>query len=288
MKYITQIFLVLFTLSFGAQASAQQAVIQKLSENVYSIFLFHYQSLVVIGEQGVLITDPANAGRAALLKSEVAKLTSLPVTKIVLSHEHYDHVGGTEVFANAEIYAHSAAKTVFRLDVTGQAPKKVHHYVGDETTLIVGKTAVKLLHYGAADGVGMVAVHLPKEGVVYSADLYEVGSITQGAFIADTNHLGSRNLLNALVSFKPKYAITTHSEDLDPKSLQLAADFYNDLFNAVAPALQKAMKENFGATMAVVNTLPKEVKLPKYKDFGNYKDLPAHVERMVYSIFHGG
>ncbi|WDD98866.1 MBL fold metallo-hydrolase [Thalassomonas actiniarum] len=288
MKHITHIVLIIFTLSFGAQLSAQEAGIQKLSDNVYSLFLYHYQSIVVIGDKGVLITDPANTGRAALLKSEITKLTNLPVTKIVLSHEHYDHVGGTEVFPNAEIYAHNATKPVFRLDVTGQAPKEVHHYVGDKTTLVLGKTKVNLLHYGAADGVGMLAVHLPKESVVYSADLYEAGSITQGAFIADSNHLGIRKLLNALVAYKPKYAITTHSADISPKHLELAADFYNDLFDAVEPILQAAMKESFAATMAVVNTLPKQVKLPKYKDLGNYNDLAAHVERMVYSIFHGG
>ncbi|MBQ4838708.1 MULTISPECIES: MBL fold metallo-hydrolase [Pseudoalteromonas] len=288
MKYIAQIAFVLFTLSYGSQISAQQANVQKLSENVYSAFLLHYQSLIVIGDKGVLITDPANTQRATLLKSTISKLTSLPVTKIVLSHEHYDHVGGTEVFPNAEIYAHQAANSIFRLDVTGQAPKTVHHYVGDNTKLVVGKTTINLLHFGAADGVGMIAVHLPNEQVVYSADLYEVGAITQGAFIADTNYLGSRKLLNALVSFGPKYAITAHSKNLDPKHLQIAADFYNDLFNAVEPALQEAMKKSADATMSLAKSLPKQVKLPKYRDLGNYSDLPQHVERMVYSIFHGG
>ncbi|ESP93987.1 MULTISPECIES: MBL fold metallo-hydrolase [Pseudoalteromonas] len=288
MKYVAQIMFALFTLSYALQISAKEASVQKLSDNVYSVFLFHYQSLIIIGDKGVLITDPANTQRAILLKSTISKLTPLPVTKIVLSHEHYDHVGGTEVFPNAEIYAHQATNSIFRLDVTGQAPKTVHHYVGDNTNLVVGETTINLLHFGAADGVGMIAIHLPNEQVVYSADLYEVDAITQGAFIADTNYLGGRKLLNALVSFEPKFAITAHSKSMDPKHLQVAADFYNDLFNAVEPAVQEAMKKDAIATMDIANTLPKQVKLPKYKDLRNYNDLPQHVERMVYSVFHGG
>ena len=268
--------------------AAQNPNVTKISDNVYSMFLSHYQSLVVIGEEGVLITDPANSNRAKELKTEVAKLTSLPINKIVLTHEHYDHVGGTEVFPQAEIYAHHATEPVFRIDVTGQAPSKVDNYVGDRTRLNIGKTSVDLLHFGASDGVGMLAIHLPKEQVVLSADLYETGEITNKMWLADSNYLGSRTLLNELVKLKPKYAITTHSAEIDPKELKLAADFYNDLYAVVSPELEVAMKQGFGAIVQTLNTLPKEVKLPKYKKMRNYDHLPAHVERMILSIFHGG
>ncbi len=289
MKKLATIMVVTITLFGGSHASAQENnKVKKLSGNVYSIFLAFYQSLVVIGNDGVLIVDPANSARAAALKAEIAKLTSLPVTKIVLTHEHYDHVGGTGVFPKAEIYAHKHTEALFRLDVTGQAPAKVDHYVGDKTTLAVGETQVDLLHLGAADGVGMLAVHLPKEKVVYSADLYEANEITKGMWLADSNYLGSRRLLNALVAFEPRYAITAHSADIDTRHLRIAADFYNDLFAAVEPTMQKALGEGFGAVMGAIKTLPKEVSLPRYKGLGNYDHLPAHVERMVFSIFHGG
>ncbi|MBQ4845226.1 MBL fold metallo-hydrolase [Pseudoalteromonas sp. MMG005] len=288
MKKLTSAFFIIFTLFLSTHSVSQEVSVNKISNNVYSMFLYHVHSLVVIGDKGVLLTDPANSGRAAELKEEVAKLTSLPITKIVLTHEHYDHVGGTEVFKHAEVYAHRATEPVFRLDVTDQAPKKVHHYLDDKTSLTVGETQVDLLHYGAADGVGMLAVHLPKERVVYSADLYETGAITKGAFIADTNFLGSRILLNSLIDFNPKYAITSHSAELDPQHLKIAAQFYNDLYNEVQPVLLKAMSKGYGPLMQAVGSLPQQVKLPHHKDLGNYNDLSKHVERMVFSIFHGG
>ncbi len=279
----------LVSLSISANPSyAQDANVQKISANVYSIFLHYYHSLVVIGDKGVLITDPANAVRAGILKTEIAKLTKLPVSHIVLSHEHYDHVGGTEVFSDAEIYAQRSTQSVFQLDELGLAPGKVHHPFDTTATISMGGNEVELHHYGAGDGVGTVIVHLPKEEVVYSADLYEVGSITDGKWLDDSNYVGSRLILNKLVELSPNYAITAHSLSLEPKHLQRGADFYNDLYEAVAPQVRTAVKQGFPAVMKAYEELPKTVKLDKYKDLKNYDHLPAHVKRMVLSIFHGG
>lgn len=279
---------VLLTLLASPLFAAQPAGITKVSDNVYAVFLQYYHSLVVIGDDGVLITDPANAIRAKALKETVAKLTDLPVNKIILSHEHYDHVGGTEVFPDAEIYAHKATAPVFKLDVTGQAPASVDSYVGDQTSLMMGDTRVDLLHVGAADGVGMLAVHLPEEKLVFTADLYETNQLTDARWLADSNYLGGRKLLNTLVDFQPEYAITTHSAELDPQQLQLAAEFYNQLYAAVEPEVQKAMQQGYPAVIALMDSLPQSLKLPDYENFTNYDHLPAHVERMIFSIFHGG
>ena len=275
-------------LALASPSYAQDANVQNISNNVYSIFLHYYHSLVVIGEKGVLITDPANRVRADILKTEIAKLTKLPITHIVLSHEHYDHVGGTEVFSNAEIYAQRCAQAVFQLDELGLVPQKVHHPFDTEATISMGSTEVELHHYGAGDGVATTIVYLPKEKVVYSADIYEVGAITDGKWLDDSNYVGSRLILNKLVALKPKYAITAHSLSLDPQHLKLGADFYNDLYEAVAPQVRDAVKQGFPAVMNVYEELPKKVKLQKYQDLKNYDHLPAHVRRMVLSIFHGG
>ncbi|WP_168204042.1 MBL fold metallo-hydrolase [Aliikangiella coralliicola] len=283
-----KISLFLIVTLFSNLSAAQSTNTQKISENVYSIFLNYVQTLVVIGDKGVLITDPANSIRAKQLKKEIAKLTPLPVTDIVLSHEHYDHIGGTEVFPGATIYAQKHAEAVFRLDITGQAPKKVDLLVNEKETIKMGNTKVNLYHYGAADGVAMMALHLPKEKVVFSADLYEANEITNKLWLADSNYLGSRILLNNLVALKPEYAITTHSKSIDPKHLIMGARFYNDLYDAVEAKTLEALSQGFPALVNVMTTLPNQVKLEHFKGFKNYDHLPAHVERMILSIFHGG
>ena len=289
MKTIYRTLIILFlSFALGLPAFAQQAKVKKITNDIYAISLDYYQSLVVIGDKGVLITDPANSYRAQNLKTEILKLTKLPVTHVVLSHEHYDHVGGTEVFPKAKIYAQSNTKSVFKLDVSGQAPKNVDQYFDEKHTISMGKSKVDLHHYAAGDGVGTVIVHLPKESVVYSADMYAADEIINKRWISDSNFLGNRLILNKIVKLKPKYAITTHSESIDPKHLIIGANYYNDLYDAVAPKMLSALKEGFPAIMQALKDLPVEIKLEKYKNFKNYEDLPKHVERMAFSIFHGG
>lgn len=282
------VFMLVMVVGATQAQQPSKVKVQKMSDNVFAMFVDYYNSLVVIGDKGVLLVDPANIERAKLLKQEIAKLTKLPVTDIVLSHEHYDHVGGTEAFPGAKIYAQRNAESVLKLDITGQAPKKIHKLFRLRTSIQMGDTSVKLYHYGAGDGVATAIVHLPKEAVVYSADMYEVNEITNRMWIDDSNHLGIRTILNKLVALKPKFAMTTHAESIDPKHLVLGAQFYNDLFDAVAPKLEIAMQKGFPAVAQLMQTLPNEVKLERFKDFKHYDHLPRHVDRMIFSIFHGG
>jgi len=180
----------------GPVRAQDAAVVQKLSENVYSIFHSFYSSLVVIGTEGVLVVDPANSWRAGIVKQEIAKLTDKPVTRIVLTHEHFDHVGGTEVFEGAEIIAQENVKAVFDLDPLGVAPDKLDTTFAREHTIDMGTTKVELKFMGAGDGVATTVVYLPLEKIVATADLYDENRLTLGAFLDDKNMLGARAILN--------------------------------------------------------------------------------------------
>ncbi|MDY8135431.1 MBL fold metallo-hydrolase [Aquimarina sp. 2201CG5-10] len=272
---------------------SQEANVQKITDNVYSISIFGYNSLTVIGDKGVLLVDPANDYRAGLIQKEIAKLTELPVTHIVLSHEHYDHAGGTGVFPEAQIYAQSNARSIFKLDVTGTVPEKVHNWFDTDATIMMGNKRVDLHHYGAGDGVASTVVHLPIEGIVYCVDMFVNGAITDGRWIEDSNPLGVRLILNNLTLLKPKFVVNGHTDGseanpLDPKYLIKASQFYNDLYDAVAPVIIEASQKGFAEIMEAVNILPKTVELNQHKDLKNYDSLPTHVHRMAMAIFHGG
>ncbi|CAL2107231.1 MBL fold metallo-hydrolase [Tenacibaculum sp. 190524A02b] len=287
LKFKRLLVIILLT-TFSFSYSQGKAKVQKISNNIYSISIFHYNSLVVIGDKGVLVVDPANSYRAQLIQKEINKLTTLPVTHVVLSHEHYDHIGGTEVFPNAQIYAQNNARSIFKLDVRGITPKRVDNWFETDATIMMGKTRVDLHHYGAGDGVASSIVHLPKENVVYCVDMFVNGAITEGKWLEDSNLLGVRKILNNLTALNPKYVVNGHSEGLDPKHLIKASQFYNDLYDAIAPTMIKATKKGYLETMEAIKTLPKTTELRQHKDLKNYDSLPTHVYRMAMAIFHGG
>lgn len=286
MKYILTFAFLLFA---GIAQAADDVVTEKLTDNAYSVYSGYYTSLVVIGDEGVLVVDPANGYRAATLKAEIAKITTLPVTHIVLTHEHFDHVGGTEVFEGAEIYAQEKAVPVFGLDAMGIAPKTVHQTFDQSHTIMMGNTKVELMHFGfPSDGVANTAAYLPQERILFTADLYEVKGLQDRAFIQSLNSAGVREALNKLAALDPKFAVASHSVGHDPAALHRAAAFFNDLHEAVVARLKEASAGGYEAVAAATKAMPHELKLEAYKGMENYEDLDRHIERMIESVQHGG
>jgi glyoxylase-like metal-dependent hydrolase (beta-lactamase superfamily II) len=70
----------------------QPYVLQRLSDRSYYFQRFFYSTTFYIGDKGVLLFD-ALEGRGAQILQAIREVTPLPVTTIVYSHFHVDHVG---------------------------------------------------------------------------------------------------------------------------------------------------------------------------------------------------
>ena len=83
--------------------------IQRLSKNVYWVSASYYNVSVVVGEKGVLLIDaPIMRGKRIL--QAMQEITDKPVTALVYSHAHKDHIGDAaaileEVKNKIEIYS---------------------------------------------------------------------------------------------------------------------------------------------------------------------------------------
>ncbi len=66
--------------------------IQRLSENVYWVSVSYYNVTVVIGKESVLLID-APIGRGKQILEAISTITNKPLSAIVYSHAHSDHVG---------------------------------------------------------------------------------------------------------------------------------------------------------------------------------------------------
>lgn len=287
LKKINLTLALLFSLSAGAASSQMR----ELADDVYMFSESRYVSLVVVGDDGVLITDPANPARAESLKNAVAEVTDKAVALIVLTHEHYDHVGGTEVFPGAEVVCHRSCSAVFALDVLGIAPDKVDVAFGDFLSLDVGGKAVHLHHYGPTDGFGSIVMFLPDHRIAYTADLYAPRALTNGLWMEDYNYLAARRALRELKSRNLLHAVNSHFDDTSVRTVEENLEFVEDLYNLVFGEIQKALQAGGPAAVAQggITKWQNELKLPKYADWDGYDEhLPVHIRRMAMSIFHGG
>jgi glyoxylase-like metal-dependent hydrolase (beta-lactamase superfamily II) len=76
------------------RAIMEEFVLQRVTERVWWVTRQFYGSLFYVGKRGVLLFDPFLGGADATLAA-IASVTPLPVTAVVYSHFHADHVGGS-------------------------------------------------------------------------------------------------------------------------------------------------------------------------------------------------
>ena len=262
---------------------------RQLADGVYMIDYLGYVSIAVVSGEDVLLTDPANDIRAAAVRDEVAMITDNPVTVIVLTHEHFDHAGGTSFFADADIVCQANCAAVFALDPFGAVPDEVDITFDRFLSLEVGGKQVELHSFGPADGEATTVVYLPDEMILYTADLYKPRGFVDGIWMGDVSYPGVRKVLDTVAEWPMEYAVNAHSAETDPEYLRESAGMVGALYDAVYAELSGPVaNSDYPALLGLLETLPDSLSLEEYAEWDGYDEhFPAHVRQMIMGMFHG-
>lgn len=155
---------VLQPISVLAQDDAKRSI-TRVAGDVYRFQNnFHY-ALVVLTEEGVIITDSINKEAASWLKEEIGKMTDKPITHLIYSHSHGDHASGGKVLAEgAEVIAQKNAPGL----IDGVSPtvrfSKQHEIVS-------GSKKLELTWLGSGHGEDLIAVVVRPENVAFITDV---------------------------------------------------------------------------------------------------------------------
>ena len=171
--------LVLAATSRPANQEPRTVTIQSMDvrENLYVVSGGGGHTAVLVTEtDGVVLVDTKLAGWGQSILEAVQAITSQPVTVIINTHTHGDHVGGNADFpATVEIVAHeNAATRMASMDAfagTG-AQFLPNQTFGDTLTLFEGKDQIDLYHFGAGHTDGDTVVVFPALGTAHMGDLF--------------------------------------------------------------------------------------------------------------------
>jgi len=102
-------------------------------------------------------TTPAHA-RAAL--DALRKISDLPIRHVIVTHAHWDHIGGLSAFLepDTQLVAHAAFAEELR-------------FVNEAETLVLGGTEFSLYPVHGGETSDALLVHLPASGVLFTGDV---------------------------------------------------------------------------------------------------------------------
>ena len=197
--------------------------VDKLKDNLYVVKGGGGNSSVFITATGVVVVDTKNPGWGQPLLDAIRKLTDKPVTMIVNTHTHGDHVSGNVEFAeNVEVVAHenTAANMKAMRPNSSAAPNpnppnifRDHNGKGlakrtfnDRMTIGRGSDQIDLYYFGRAHTNGDALVFFPAHRVLHIADMFPGRELP----IMDSNNggtaVGYADTLEKVLAFSNKSA----------------------------------------------------------------------------------
>ena len=156
--------------------------IEELGKGLYLISDGAYQSVFMVYETGVVVID-APPVYSAKLRQAIAEVSDKPITHIIYSHFHRDHIAGTAdiVVGHPIIIAQEETK---RLLVRAADPKRPLPTVTfkERYTLKVGSQVLELSYPGDGHALGNIQIYAPAQRTLVYIDVIFPGWIPFSRF----------------------------------------------------------------------------------------------------------
>lgn len=266
-KLLRVLLALLLTLAGGltwAQATPPVREITRIAGEVYRFRNnFHY-AVFAVTPAGVILADPINADTAKWLKNEIAQRFRQPVKYLIYSHDHADHAGGGEVFADTAILiGHELTRQAMLAEKRPTAPPTLTF--SDRLRLELGGTELELIYTGRNHSDNSIVVRFPKERVLFAVDFIPVNAVAFRDF-PDAYMPDWIDSLKRVEELDFDILAPGHG----PLGSKANVREFRGYLEALRAEVLKHASE--GKTLAEIKEL---VKLPKYESWAGYKEMLA-------------
>ena len=166
----------------GPTISAKGYLVQQIRDHLYWVTDGSYNTMFLVTDKGVVAVDaPPTVGKNYL--KAIAEVTNKPVTYVIYSHAHLDHIGAAGMFPrNATFIAQQ--ETAAELQRARSVAKNVSAVPPIPTvtftknyTLQIGNQTLKLDYYGVNHLPGNIFIYAPNQKVLMLVDIIFPGWI---------------------------------------------------------------------------------------------------------------
>jgi glyoxylase-like metal-dependent hydrolase (beta-lactamase superfamily II) len=221
------------------------AQIEKVKDNLYMITGGGGNTAAFITANGVVLVDTKNPNWGQAILDQVKTVTDKPITHIINTHTHGDHVGSNEFFpASVEIVAHeNTGANMVKMSNFADASKKFalpDKTFKDKMTVLGGANAIDLYYFGRGHTNGDIFVVFRGLRTMHAGDIFA----RKGTPLLDMNNGGSgvqigETLARAAAGIKNvDTVITGHSTVMNWADFQEYGEFNRAFLSAVQAAIK--------------------------------------------------
>jgi len=240
----------------GGQQAPKVVEVEKLKDNLWILKGGGGNTAVFVTATGAVVVDAKNPGWGQPILDKIKGLTNKPITTLINTHTHGDHVSGNVEFPTTvdiivqentktnmmKMIPNSTAadqkvpeKTIFEMNGGRGLPK---HTFKDKMTLFKGPDEVDLYYFGRGHTNGDAWVVFPALRVVHAGDIFSGKNLPlldannggSAALIADSLEKGMNTLKQV------DTIITGHSTQMTIADLKEYIAYNREFFNDVRQA----------------------------------------------------
>lgn len=286
----------------------QPYILQRLTDRSYYFQRFFYSTTFYVGDEGVLLFD-ALEGRGTQILQAIREVTPLPVTTIVYSHFHVDHIGDGEFWVNEAQKSGRSLRIVASKEtadkmtlMNSRLPKPTQILSGLKDVFKFEDLSVEMHRFAKPAHTDDHSAWLLKEQkVVHSPDLLNPDQLPMMGFaVSDTVVYHAANLKDVM-ALDWTYFVGGHGNVGSKEDFEFELAFLEDLRQATLKARQEEAftnhmtpTENNHAAFArsqrdaIIRRVTEELR-PKYgKLYGYDASMPYNIElaiRLVGSYY---
>ncbi|EFN7444555.1 MBL fold metallo-hydrolase [Escherichia coli] len=280
---------------------SQPYILQKIGERTYYVQRYFYSTTFYVGDKGVLLFD-APEGRGKYLLQAIRDVTPLPVTALVYSHYHVDHIGDSPFWndeakkegVNLRIIASKATAEKMQF-MNSRLPVATQVFSKKDDQFKFEKQTIELHRFVKAGHTDDHSVWLLKqEKVAHSPDLLNPDQLPMMGFAVSDTLVYHDSNLRQVEMLDWKYFIGGHGNIGSHDDFKFQRQFLNDLRDTT---IKVRKEESFGKFMnktannhadfaraqreAIIKKVT-EVLRPKYGHMYGYDaSMPANIEMAI-------
>jgi hypothetical protein len=276
----------------GLPLQAATAETLSLGDGLYVFRYGEQQSLFLVGDDGVIATDPLSAEAAKAYKAAVKAVTDKPITHVAYTSSFFDRVpgGGELAGPRAEFVAQENCKTNLEATPHPDAVVPTRTYT-DKTSIDAGDVSLDLYYFGQSYGTCLSVMIARPANVMLVHELVTppVAKVPDDPTIANYY---LHNLVRFFIYVEELAAAegvtqvvgsvaVEGSEPLAPVSLITEQ---REFWDTVLRIVETEYNKGTGA-----RAIPQKADMTPLEDYAGYD--PRHVEimmRRIYSLYRIG